>query len=117
MLRATFAVLERGPLVDLRNVTLPHLASLLRHGTPIPIHGGQGNLLSISLPQNSELAGQSIAETFDRFPELLAVAIIRDQQIQLPRGSTLLKGGDQLLIAANEANSLEAFQQLVGSSN
>jgi CIC family chloride channel protein len=117
MLRATFAVLERGPLVDLRNVTLPHLASLLRHGTPIPIHGGQGNLLSISLPQNSELAGRSIAETFDRFPELLAVAIIRDQQIQLPRGSTLLKGGDQLLIAANEANSLEAFQQLVGSSN
>jgi CIC family chloride channel protein len=117
MLRATFAVLERGPLVDLRNVTLPHLASLLRHGTPIPIHGGQGNLLIISLPQNSELAGRSIAETFDRFPELLAVAIIRDQQIQLPRGSTLLKGGDQLLIAANEANSLEAFKQLVGSSN
>jgi len=117
MLRATFAVLERGPLVDLRNVTLPHLASLLRHGTPIPIHGGQGNLLIISLPQNSELAGRSIAEIFDRFPELLAVAIIRDQQIQLPRGSTLLKGGDQLLIAANEANSLEAFKQLVGSSN
>ena len=42
MLKATFAVLERGPLVDLRNVTLPHLASLLRHGTPIPIHDGQG---------------------------------------------------------------------------
>ncbi len=38
MLRATFAVIERGPLVDLRNVTLPHLASLLRHGTPVPIH-------------------------------------------------------------------------------
>jgi len=69
----------------LRNVTLPHLASLLRHGTPIPLHGGQRNLLSISLPQDSELAGQSIAEIFDRFAELLAVAIIRDQQIQLPR--------------------------------
>lgn len=25
MLKATFAVLERGPLVDLRNVTFPHL--------------------------------------------------------------------------------------------
>ena len=41
MLKATFAVLERGPLVDLRNVTFPHLASLLRHGTPIPIHGAK----------------------------------------------------------------------------
>ena len=40
MLTATFSVLERGPLVDLRNITLPHLGSLLRHGTPIPIHGG-----------------------------------------------------------------------------
>jgi CIC family chloride channel protein len=112
MLRATFAVLERGPLVDLRNITLPHLASLLRHGTPIPIHGGQGNLLTVNIPEGSKIAGRSIAEVFERFPELLAVAIIRDQQIQLPRGSTRLEGGDQLLVAASETASLEAFKQL-----
>ena len=116
ILRATFAVLERGPLVDLRNVTLPHLASLLRHGTPIPIHGGQGNLLTVSLPENSQLAGRSIAEVFEKFPELLAVAIIRDQRIQLPRGSTQIHGGDQLLIVANETTSIEGFKQLAGSS-
>src|SRR5206468_7550749 len=28
MVRAAFEVLEQGPIVDLRNVTLPHLASL-----------------------------------------------------------------------------------------
>ena len=71
MLSATFAVLERGPLVNLSNVTLPHLASLLRHGTPIPIHGGHGNLFSVHIAEDSELGGRSIAEVFEQFPELL----------------------------------------------
>ena len=113
MLRATFAVLERGPLVDLRNITLPHLASLLRHGTPIPIHGGQGILMTLNLPENSQLAGTTIAEVFDKFPELLVVAIIRKHQIELPRGSSRLDPGDQLLIAANETKSVEAFSKAI----
>jgi CIC family chloride channel protein len=116
MLKATFAVLERGPLVDLRNVTFPHLASLLRHGTPIPIHGGQGSLLTVNIAENSQLANQTIAEVFERFPELLAVAIIRDQKIHLPRGSTELKVGDQLLMAASEAANAEHFKQLASGS-
>jgi CIC family chloride channel protein len=115
MLRATFSVLERGPLVDLRNVTFPHLASLLRHGTPIPIHGGQGSLLTVNIAENSQLADQRIAEVFERFPQLIAVAIIRDHKIQLPRGSTELKRGDQLLIAASETTNVEAFKRLAGN--
>ena len=72
MLRATFAVLERGPLVDLRNVTLPHLASLLRHGTPVPIHGGQGILMTVNLPDDSKFAGRSIARFSTSFPNSLS---------------------------------------------
>jgi chloride channel protein, CIC family len=113
MLRATFAVLERGPLVDLRNVTLPHLASLLRHGTPIPIHGGQGILMTVSLPENSPLAGRSVADVFDQRPELLLVAIIRKQEIQLPRGPSRIEAGDQLLIAASDASSVRAFNNAI----
>jgi CIC family chloride channel protein len=109
MLKATFAVLERGPLVDLRNVTLPHLASLLRHGTPIPIHGGQGILMTINLPDDSQFASLTVAHVFEQFPELVAVAIIRKQQIQLPRGTARLEGGDQLLIAASDMNSIDGF--------
>jgi hypothetical protein len=116
MLKATFAVLEAGPLVDLRNVTLPHLASLLRHGTPVPIYGGHGYLLSVNIADGSEVANHTIAEVFERFPELLAVAIIRDQRIQLPRGSTELQTGDQLLIAASETTTVEAFNRLAGNS-
>src|SRR6516162_1706365 len=72
MLRATFAVLARAPLLDLRNITLPHLASLLRHGTPIPIHGGQGILLSVNLGEHSLLADRLVADVFEQFPDLLA---------------------------------------------
>jgi CIC family chloride channel protein len=112
MLRAAFAVLERGPLVDLRNVTLPHLASLLRHGTPIPIHGGQGKLLTVAVSKHSQLADRAIADVFEQFPELLAVAIIRDQHVQLLRGSTRLAGGDQLLVVGSGTASVEAFERL-----
>jgi hypothetical protein len=94
----------------------PHLVSLLRHGTPIPIHGGQGSLLAVNIPNASKLVGQSIAEVFEQFPELLAVAIIRNQQVQLPRGPTRLEGGDQLLIAASDTTSVEAFKRLVPNS-
>jgi CIC family chloride channel protein len=117
MLKATFAVLEEGPLVDLRNITVPHLASLLRHGTPIPIHNGQGSLVTVNIDDNSALANHKISEVFERFPELIAVAIIRDQTTQLPRGSTQLKGGDQLLLAAGDAGSVEAFKQAAGNGS
>jgi Trk K+ transport system NAD-binding subunit len=101
--------------VDLRNVTFPHLASLLRHGTPIPIHGGQGRLVTVNIGERSQLADRSIAEVFEQFPDLLAVAIIRDQHVQLPRGSTRLAGKDQLLIVASETKSVENFKELARS--
>lgn len=116
MLRAAFAVLERGPLVDLRNVTFPHLAALLRHGTPIPIHGGQGSLLAVQIGKHSPLANRLIADIFEQFPNLLAVAIIRDQQVQLPRGPTRIASGDQLLIAASGDTNFEAFEELASGN-
>jgi Trk K+ transport system NAD-binding subunit len=104
-------IVEVG-LVDLRNVTMPHLASLLRHGTPIPIHGGQGELLTVNVSEHSQLADRVIADVFEQFPDLLAVAIIRDQRVELPRGSTRLQPKDQLLIVTNETKNLDAFIQL-----
>jgi Trk K+ transport system NAD-binding subunit len=96
--------------VDLRNITFPHLASLLRHGTPIPIHGGEGNLMTVNIADESELAGQTVADIFERFPELLAVAIIRNHHIELPRGSSRLEGGDQLLLVATGTREFDVFE-------
>jgi Trk K+ transport system NAD-binding subunit len=84
---------------------------LLRHGTPVPIHGGEGNLFTVNIAAGSRIAGRSVAEVFEQFPEILAVAIIRDQRVHLPRGSTKLVAGDQVLAATNESRSAEGFKQ------
>jgi Trk K+ transport system NAD-binding subunit len=49
---------------------------------------------------------------FERSPQLLAVAIIRDQRIELPRGSTALESGDQLLVVGSETKSIETFTRV-----
>ena len=71
--------------------------------------------MTVNLPDDSKFAGRSIAEVFDQFPELVVVAIIHKQQIQLPRGSSRLEGGDQLLIAASEIASAEVFKKAAAS--
>ncbi len=111
LLRAAFQVLEQGPIVNLRGVTFPHLASLLRHGTPIPIYGGQA-MFAVNIASGSPLAGRSVAEIFEEFPDLVAVAIIHDQQVKLPRGFTRVEAGDQLMVAGSDAKSVEALERL-----
>jgi CIC family chloride channel protein len=109
LIRAAFDMLERGPLVDLHDVTFPHLASLLKYGTPIPIHGGQGVLSAVRISEDSALAGRRIEEALEQFPEMVIVAIIRDQRVELPRASTSLQSKDQLMVVANERKSLDAL--------
>jgi hypothetical protein len=50
---------------DLRGLTFPKLVNLLRHGTPVPIHGRQAMLFSVEIGAGSEIAGRSIAEVDD----------------------------------------------------
>ena len=71
------------------------------------------SILTVIVDADSQLAGQAIEEIFERFPDLLAVAIIRGQQVQLPHGSTRVMGGDQLLVVATDVASRNAFNRLV----
>jgi Trk K+ transport system NAD-binding subunit len=61
----------------------------------------------VRISEDSPLAGQRIEETFNQFPDLVTVAIIREQRVELPRTSTCLQGKDQLLVVANEMQSLD----------
>ena len=115
LVRAAFEVLEQGPIVNLRGITFPKLVGLLRHGTPVPIHGSEAMLFTVQVAEGSQLAGQSIAEIFERFPDLVAVAIIRGQKVTLPRGATLLGVHDQLLIAAANAKNVEEVRRLASN--
>lgn len=110
IVQAAFDVLEQGPLVDLRGVTFPNLVNLLRHGTPVPIHGSQATLFTVEVGANSSVANRSIAEVFEKFPELVAVAVVNGERATLPRGSTRLDVGDQILIAASDARTVERLR-------
>ncbi len=114
MVEAAFAVLEQGPIVDLRGLTFPKLVDLLRHGTPVPIHGSQAMLFTVQIAKESQIADRSIADVFEQFPELVAVAVIQGQQITLPRGMTRLNPRDQLLVAASNIKSVESLRLLAG---
>ena len=70
----------------------------------------------MNIGEHSQLADRLVADVFEQFPDLLAVAIIRDQQVQLPRGSTRLASGDQLLIVANGTANQDAFERLASGS-
>jgi len=112
LVQAAFEVLERGLAVDLREVTFPQLNSLLRHGNPIPIHSGQAALFTVNISKGSDFSGQTVAQVFGKFADLVAVAVIRDQQVQLPKGVTRLEAGDQLIVAATEAKGAGVFRRL-----
>jgi CIC family chloride channel protein len=116
MVEAAFAVLEQGPIIDLRGVTFPNLANLLRHGSPVPIHNSQALLCTLQIQSGSSLAGRTVAEVFEDFPELVAVAIITGPQVRLPRGQTLLAAGDQVLVASSSNASIESLSRLAGGA-
>ncbi len=117
LVRAAFQVLERGPSVDMRDVTFPNLATLLQRGTPMPIHGSQAVLSTVQVGSSSEIANYTVAEIFKDFPDLVAVALIRGERVTLPRGFTRVGAGDQLLVAAPGVESVNRLRKLAGDAN
>ena len=59
MLRAAFAVLEAGRLVNLKGIRFPRLTRL-RYGTPIPIQNGQGQLVAVDIVKGAPVAGATL---------------------------------------------------------
>lgn len=112
LLQSAFEVLERESTIDMHGLIFPKLDTLLRHGGPISILDGQAELFTVDVGERSELAGQTVAEVFGDFSSLVVVAVIREQIVMVPRGTTVLKAGDQLLIAAREMEKLQIMRRL-----
>jgi cell volume regulation protein A len=79
-------------------------ATVIEHS---PYEGIEGQLLDITLGDDSQLVGRALAASSPP-PGTLVTAIIRRDRLLVPRGPTVLRIGDHLLVAAETARSSRA---------
>lgn len=108
--RRAVEMLERGDL-ESTELTLPKLASLLRFGEPIPISDERYRLVRVEVRPGSALDGRTVAESVGGLAGVTAVAVLRQEEMLMPRGPTMLHGGDQVLAVTTPESQemLEAF--------
>jgi hypothetical protein len=107
--RRALELLDEGSLKP-SELTLPRLVSLLEYGEAVPVtRDGSGMLVSVTLAEGSPLAGHTVAEGLGGVHGSTAVAVLRGEEMLMPRGPTELLAGDQIVAVANE----EAHRRLV----
>ena len=108
--RRAVDLLESGDL-DASEIRLPRLMHLLRYGEPMRIAESDGALVVVEVGPGSRAAGGTIADTVGRIQSATAVAILRGEDMIIPRGSTELRVGDQLL-AVVRSGAREPLEKL-----
>jgi len=68
--------------------------------------GGQIQMAEFELPEGSPVSGQTVQEA-DRFDSLTFAAVLRNGDVELPRGDTVLADGDRVVVIG----SPESVQQ------
>jgi CIC family chloride channel protein len=99
--RRAVDMIESGDL-DASEIRLPRLMHLLRFGEPVRISEGEGSLVALEVDAGSELDGRTVAETVGTIEGATAVAVLREDDIIVPRGPTILRSGDRLLAVVHE---------------
>jgi trk system potassium uptake protein TrkA len=72
---------------------------------------GLVQMTEFEIPADSPVAGQTVAEA-DRFDSLTFAAIIRDEEVVIPRGDTVIEGGDDV-VAIGSPDSVRAFSSAI----
>jgi chloride channel protein, CIC family len=110
--RRAIQMMEEGAL-DPRDLTLPRLVHLLSYGKPVRLGQGGGLLVSLEIAEGSPFAGRTVADTIGTREGTTAVAVLRADDLLIPRGPTELLSGDQLIALATP----EAYEGLLGAVN
>ncbi len=105
--RRALEMLEGGN-VDMTELTLPRLVSLLQFGHPVRVTDSAGVLVAVRIATGAPLDGASVAEAFGPLPKTIAVAILHGQEMTVPTGATRLSAGDQIIAMATS----ETYQAL-----
>jgi trk system potassium uptake protein TrkA len=72
---------------------------------------GKINMMEYHLPENSSSVGKNLTE-LQLPPDCLITAIIRNEEVLVPRGATLLQAGDRLILMARSETFEDLFQHL-----
>ena len=72
-----------------------------------PFAEGQVQMAEFEVPEGSPVADQTVREA-DRFDSLTFAAILRNGEVEIPRGETVIRPGDQLVVIGNP-ESVRAF--------
>lgn len=72
-----------------------------------PFAGGTIQMAEFEIPEDSPVAGQTVKEA-DRFDSLTFVGLLREGEVEIARGETVLKGGDYVVVIGNP-ESVQTF--------
>jgi chloride channel protein, CIC family len=108
--------LIEGGTIGRTEVSLPRLVSLLQFGGTLPVTHGTATLLALSIAPGSSLDGSTIASGIGAMESATAVAILRGDEMIVPRGPTELAAGDQLIAVATP-HDCERLRELAGTAD
>ena len=63
--------------------------------------GGRVQMAEFEIPEDSPIAGQTVQEA-DRFESLTFAAILREDNVVVPRGETVIEAGDEVVVIGSE---------------
>jgi trk system potassium uptake protein TrkA len=63
--------------------------------------GGRVQMAEFEIPEDSPIAGQTVKEA-DRFESLTFAAILREDNVVIPRGATVIEAGDEVVVIGSE---------------
>ena len=79
----------------------------------LAFEGGKAKLAEVTLAEGSPAAGKEIAQL--GFPrDATIVALIRDERVVVPRGDTIVRAGDEVLVLVTNNADDEVRTILIG---
>jgi trk system potassium uptake protein TrkA len=76
-----------------------------------PFAGGQVQMAEFEIPDDSPISNQTVREA-DRFDSLTFAAILRDGAIEIPRGETVIRPDDRVVVIGSP-KSVQEFAQTI----
>jgi CIC family chloride channel protein len=98
-IRRALELIEEGD-IEPTALTLPRLVNLLKYGEALSVGHGGGMLVAVQVEEGSELDLATVGERIGPIGGASTVAILRGEEMLVPRGPTRFGAGDQVILLA-----------------